>query len=241
MIVCKRFFLTVLFSISVLMMVGQSSSLYVSRSEELANTRPYIRDASGVERKLSPSIARLSLIAVRKPELRQFAKHDLVTIVIQESASADMSSSMETGKEVKVDGTLSSLPKVDLAKLIQFQLAANGVDTPLKVGLDFKNEFEGEGDLSRKETITGRVQARVVDVKPNGTLVLEARKHNQVDKEVVSLILTGTCRAEDISAANTILSHQLYDLHLVKTHEGELAKSAKKGILTKIFEFLFNF
>ncbi|WP_432799089.1 flagellar basal body L-ring protein FlgH [Poriferisphaera sp. WC338] len=220
---------------------GQSSSLYMQESDELTVKRPYFRDPSGVVRKLSPSIARSSFIAVELPEMRQFAKHDLVTIIIQESASADFSSSLETNKEVKVNGSITDFPRFDLAKLIQFQLQPNNITNPVKVGVDFKNEFTGDGDLSRTEKLTGRIQARIIDVKPNGTLVLEARKYTQVDKESVTMILTGTCRAEDITAANTILSYQLEGLHLVKQHEGELAKSAKKGILTKVVEFLFNF
>jgi hypothetical protein len=101
--------------------------------------------------------------------------------------------------------------------------------------------FEGEGEYRRTDTFSGRIQSRVIDVKPNGTLVLEARKYIQNDDETLEMVLTGLCRAEDVTAANTILSTQLYDLRLVKEHTGELRRSTRKGILTRVFETIFNF
>ncbi len=89
--------------------------------------------------------------------------------------------------------------------------------------------------------MTGRVQARVIDVKPNGTLVLEARKFNQIDDETLTIVLTGVCRAEDITVDNTILSSELYDLSLVKTHTGELRRASKKGLITRLLDLLLNF
>ncbi|QQE10699.1 flagellar basal body L-ring protein FlgH [Planctomycetota bacterium] len=220
---------------------AQSSSLYVQGEAYTQNNNPYHRDGSSIDRKLSPAIARASFTAVRLPELRQFAKHDLIQIIIQESTSSDFQSSMDTGKESKVEGEISSLPKLQLKDFLNLQISNDGTTSPLTVGADYKQEFKGDGDVKRKETITGKIQARVIDVKPNGTLVLEARKHNQVDDEIAELILTGTCRAEDITSSNTILSNQLYDLHLVKKHSGELRKATKKGILTRICEAIFNF
>jgi flagellar L-ring protein precursor FlgH len=104
-----------------------------------------------------------------------------------------------------------------------------------------ENEFEGEGDYSRSESMSGRITARIIDVKPNGTLVLEARKQVASDDESFEIVVTGTCRAEDITADNTVLSTELYDLQLSKQHDGELRSATDKGVFTKLLDFLFNF
>ncbi len=221
---------------------AQTSSLYHTENVERVTTAPPLpRDVAGQIRYLNPAIAAVSYTAVALPEPRQFAVNDLVAIIIQESVSNSSDQSLETSKETTIEGEISDFPRLSLSDLIQLQLRASGNANPPKVGLEFTKEFEGEGATSRKDTYSGRMQARIIDVKPNGTLVLEARKYLKSDKEMLEMILTGTCRAEDITAANTIQSSELYDLRLIKNHDGELRKATKKGLFTKLFEFLFNF
>ena len=57
----------------------------------------------------------------------------------------------------------------------------------------------------------------------------------------MTLVLTGTCRKEDITLDNTILSTQIYDLFLRKQTAGEMKKASEKGVLTKILDTIFNF
>ena len=109
-----------------------------------------------------------------------------------------------------------------------------------RVGVELDSEWEGEGEYSREESMTGRITARVIDVKPNGTLVLEARQSMIHDKEELMIVLTGTCRAADVSIDNTVLSTELYDLYLDKQHKGELKKSTKKGFLPTILDAIFG-
>jgi len=80
-----------------------------------------------------------------------------------------------------------------------------------------------------------------MDVKPNGTLSLEARTQVKNDDEDMTITVTGYCRAEDVAADNTVLSTQMYDLRVNKQHAGEVRKASKKGVITKVLEFLFNF
>ena len=236
----KLFYAFLIFSISGIVF-AQSSSLYITDQKVQREPVPYKRDGSGIERKLSLAIARASIGAVRKPEVKQFVKHDLIQVLIQESISSDMSSTTDTGKEYSIEGELADIPKIQLAKLIEMQLDPKGNSNPVKLGLDYTNEFKGDGSLKRKQTIRTSIQARVIDVKPNSTLVLQARKRNEVDGEAVVISLTGTCRVEDITSNNTILSNQLFDLELTETHTGELAKANKKGLLSKIVDFFFPF
>ena len=53
--------------------------------------------------------------------------------------------------------------------------------------------------------------------------------------------MTGICRPEDVSPANTILSNQIHDLEVEKIHKGELKKANEKGIISKFLDFLFAF
>ena len=44
-----------------------------------------------------------------------------------------------------------------------------------------------------------------------------------------------------MTIANTVLSTQMFDLRVAKTHEGEIRKAQKKGLFTKILDTIFNF
>ena len=78
-------------------------------------------------------------------------------------------------------------------------------------------------------------------MKPNGTLVLQARKQIKTDDEEQQFILTGTCRVEDVSADNTILSTQLFDLQLEKNHNGAVRDATKRGWFLKFLDALNPF
>ena len=219
---------------------AQSSSLYV-RQEPVATapqmTNPHIPAGTGA---LSQAIAAHSYIAVQVPEPRQYIENDLVTIIIRESFKTDLKASLDTEKEMKTEGEITDI--IDLDELLNLVVKPDPLSrgTP-KIGVDMSNEFEGEGNYSRSETATGRITARIADVKPNGTIILEAKQTTVYDKEELVIILTGTCRAADITVDNTVLSTELYDLHMNKQHSGELKKSTKKGFLTNFFEAVFNF
>ncbi len=102
-------------------------------------------------------------------------------------------------------------------------------------------KFEGEGEYERKERVTARITARVLEVKPNGTLLIEARTSIQTDSEKQTILLAGMCRSEDVSARNTVSSSQLFDLTLNIQHEGQVKKAAEKGLIPRALEAIFNF
>jgi flagellar L-ring protein precursor FlgH len=219
--------------------LAQTSSLYVTD----APVPPPTSSANGVPvDRLSPALAKTSLAAVTLPEPRKFALQDLVTIIVRESTESDSSATLDTKKESKYDGEVSAFPNLALAKLLEFQLGPSKftAGTP-SLGVNFKSDFKGDGEAKRSDSFTSRITARIIDIKPNGTLVLEARKFIQSDKETLEMILSGTCRKEDITADNTLLSTQIFDLNLRKNHKGELRKNAKKGFITKILDGIFDF
>ena len=180
-----------------------------------------------------------SLVAVQPPEPRTFLPQDLVTIVIRETSKVKRDQTVETTKEHSMEIELIKL------KALQQFLELRGTspaDTMLAAPVfDHTNEFEGEGEYERNDDVTARVTARVLEVKPNGTLLLEARTSVTTDDEVQTITLSGYCRTEDLSASNSVQSSELYDLRLNVQHEGEIREATEKGLIPRVFETLFNF
>ncbi len=180
-----------------------------------------------------------SMYLVDPPEPRVFRVHDLITVIINETSKASSDQSLDTTKETKNKDTLRSL--LDPMQLLQLRLRGGDISSLGLMDLKVKHEFKGDGKYDRKDKFSAQIAAEVIDVKPNGNLVLQAKKSIVMDGEKKLLVLSGLARQEDITDANTVLSSQLADLRIDVQHEGELRRSAEKGLLTRVLDTLFNF
>ncbi|PCI08904.1 hypothetical protein COB72_07410 [bacterium] len=180
-----------------------------------------------------------SLYFITAPEDRVIQKHDIITIIIDESSSQKSSQTLETEKESKSDATVSAM--LDVMELLQLRIRETSSPTTDLIKFNAKREFSGEGEYERTDKFTARIAARVLEVKPNGTLVLEAVKRIAKDSEISVLTLSGFARDEDVTAQNTILSSQLADLNISVVNEGDLKKAAEKGLITRVLDSIFSF
>src|SRR5687767_6743772 len=156
-------------------------------------------------------LSSVSFFAVPEPEPRVIKKHDLVTIIVREESSFSSDGATDFKKEAEFEARLEEFIKVN-ALLRDLQFEGGGVTDPVpSIKATGVRDFKGEGSVDRRDKLTLRVTAEVLDVKPNGTLVLQARQRIQTDEEEQTFVLSGVCRAADVSADNTVLSSQMFD------------------------------
>lgn len=189
--------------------------------------------------KNNSQFAHASLLYVRPPEPRTFIAHDLITIIIDETSKQAASQTLDTSKDVSNAVGLNAI--LDPWQLLELRLRQGDLSNQSLLDLNTKNSFKGEGDYERSDRFSARITAEVLEVKPNGTLVLQATKVIEKDDETQTLVLAGVARQEDVTNRNTIMSSQLANLSLTVKNEGELRKSAEKGLLTRVLEAVFNF
>lgn len=180
----------------------------------------------------------VSFFAVPEPQPRVIRKHDLLTVIIREESSFSSEGNTDLKKEANLDARIEEFVRLSLA---QQALKPAVTDYKPRVALAGSRDFKGEATVDRTDSLTARITAEVIDVKPNGTLVLQARKRIKTDDEEQQFILTGICRVEDVSADNTILSTQLHDQELYKTHKGAVRDTTKRGLIPKLLDVLNPF
>ena len=217
--------------------IAAGATLAPAQSLFLADS-PVILDESGTPDPLA-DLRSASLFIVEPPEPPSFEVHDIIYLIIDENTNARSSQSIETSSEFDASGQLRAV--LDPMELLELRLQPGLINNTSLLDLTADKEFTGEGDYNRQDRIQARIAATVLDVKPNGTLVLEARKSVVTDEEERTIVLTGSARKEDITRQNTILSSQLADLNMSMQHTGELKNASKKGIFTRIIEALFAF
>ncbi len=184
-------------------------------------------------------VEQLSGIAIRPPQPRVYKMHDLVTIVVDESSRQQAEQTVKTDKKYNNDATLGSI--LDPWQLLELRLrAGDSRDTPL-IGLDSSAKFDGKGSVERNDRLQMKIQAKIIDVKPNGVLVLEARKFIDKNGETQETILAGQCRQDDLTSSNTVFSSQLANLSLTTLNTGMVDKAGKKGLIPRVLESIFAF
>lgn len=181
----------------------------------------------------------VSFFHVPPPVPRTIAKHDLVTIIIREESTAKSNAKAEYTRESEFEAKLEEFIKLSLSN---FEIEGGGIGPiPPSIKASANRSFEGDGKLDRKDSFIARIQAEVIDVKPNGTLVLQARKRIKTDEEEQFFVLSGICRAEDVTADNSVLSTQLFDMELAKSTRGPIGDSVKRGAVHKFLDWLNPF
>jgi flagellar L-ring protein FlgH len=184
-------------------------------------------------------LANLSYIAVPAPEPRQLKKHDLITIIIREESSISSDGKTDIKKSSNLDARLDEFVKL-VPKNWEIQGGALGASPPsVKYGLS--RDTYGDAQMERTDSFTSRIAAEVVDVKPNGTVVIQASKVLRHDEEDQAYILTGICRGSDVTPDNSVYSWQIASLSVTTLHGGAVQDAMRRGLIPKLLDFVNPF
>lgn len=187
-----------------------------------------------------PNMALLqsSLIAVQVPKPKRFKVNDLITVIIREDKRSQTDAKLQEDKKWQVTSALNKWVRLNPRDHLIPQAFPNG-----KPEADFTwdDKYGGTGKSERKDSLTTRITATIIDVKPNGTLVLEDTKTIKTDEDVQMLRLTGICRSEDVTPENTVLSTQLAKASIETENTGPGRDATRRGWLKKAVDFLRPF
>ena len=202
--------------------VGPGSSGFASvppRDESRASTR---------------AIEKMSLIAIPRLPPRKFKPEDLITIIVRQHKKYEAESKLDTEKKWKINGELSEWFRFYPHRRLGTDQLSNG-DPGFK--FDFNNKYETDGENEREDKFITRIQAKIIDVKPNGNLVLEAKQAEIHDEEEIEITLTGVCRSDDVTPDNSILSTQVAELVLIEKNAGAVRDAARRGWIPRILDW----
>jgi flagellar L-ring protein precursor FlgH len=129
---------------------------------------------------------------------------DIVTIVVNEQASAVSTGLTKTSRAASANAAVTSLAGT---------LPAAGKLANL-VNLNSATTLNGQGTTSRTTTLTTTVTARVTDVLPNGYLVIEGHRVVLVNSENQIVTIRGVVRPADLTNANTVASGSIAQMEL---------------------------
>ncbi len=171
-----------------------------------------------------------SYVEIEPP--KELRIHDLVTVMVDQSAQ--VISEGEVDRRKKADGKYSLDDWIVLDGL-GIRPDPQSTGSP-KITGKMENKYRAEGEMETRETMRFRLACEIVDIRPNGTIVLEGRSFIQVNSEQWELSLTGIARPEDILPNNTVLSEDLASLRINKREAGHVRDGYRRGWLMKFLD-----
>lgn len=172
--------------------------------------------------------------------------NDLVTVRVIENISgsnkADTSTSRDSSGDYGVSDFFGMNRDFNLHNVFGLKdfYKHGNVFSPTVKGQS-KSDFKGEGDTSREGTLIGTITAKVVEVMPNGNLVIESRKDITINKEKQVLIFRGIIRPDDISSDNTVLSSRVADADIYLVGDGVIHEKQSPGWLVRFLDKVWPF
>ena len=172
--------------------------------------------------------------------------NDLVTIRIEESLSGSGAADTDTSRESSLDVDFEEMLGMNMdfnlhnAKILQQMYKGSNVFVP-EIRGSASSEFKGEGDTNREGALEAVITAKVVEVMPNGNLMLEARKELTINEETQILVLAGMIRPDDIESDNSISSTKIADAHVFYVGDGVIQDKQKPGWLVRIVDNVWPF
>lgn len=220
--------------------LGYSQSANIMVQADEAGTDRIVTE-EGKQKDLAVDLHPYSAYTIIIQEPPAYVKHDHIQIIVRETSTIKSKQELSTAKDWGTKGEIKDFPQLTLNDFLNGLLKASENAYPPKLDISTSREFDGTGEYKRSDDFTARVMAEVIQILPNGQLVLEARTQIVQDDEEATLLLSGVCDPLYITPSRTVQSSQLFDLRVIKQHEGELKKTNEKGFITKALEAIFAF
>lgn len=162
-------------------------------------------------------------------------KGDIVTVIVSEEASASKQASTGTKREAGITASIPNFMGIETTAL------ADKLNLNALIKASTKSEFDGSGNTSRKDFLNATISARVMDVLPNGDLMIEGRRSIKVNNEEQIIILAGTVRPKDINHENMVSSTNIADARITYSGDGILSDRQQPGWLFTFIDKIWPF
>jgi flagellar L-ring protein precursor FlgH len=165
-------------------------------------------------------------------DVRAMRPHDLISVVVQESLAAETDGTVKNSRASSAASAITSLiGALKTSNALQNLLNANA-----------SSSLNAAGASATNSSLTTTFGGQVVDVLPNGILVIEAARQVEFSQQTQTIVLRGLVRPEDISQQNQVLSTAISSLELEVKGKGIVNDSTyRQNPLVRLIERILVF
>ncbi len=157
---------------------------------------------------------------------------DILTVKITEDSKVDNKAKRDLKKETDKSTTFNGELGIDhiLPSIPGFTMAATS-----------SNELKGKADYKDERSFVDRVSVVVVDILPNGNLVIMGMRDRNIAGDIQKIELSGIVRPSDIEFDNSVKSEQIANFRVITKNSGVAEPYNRQGWLGRLFDILWPF
>lgn len=149
---------------------------------------------------------------------------DTITVKITESTTASSKSNNKLDRSNTATASVSGLSKLPGKGLVGLDLNAESA-----------NAFSGKGEAANNNIFTGNMTVTVIDVMPNGNLLVSGEKQLAIGREQEFVRVSGVINPSFVDAFNTVESSRIADARIEYKSSGQVADGMVMGWLARFF------
>jgi flagellar L-ring protein precursor FlgH len=194
----------------------------------------------------APEVAYNNANSLWRPGSRAFFKDqraatvgDILTVIVDidsEKAELDNTTTSSRGGAESV-----GVPALAGLESSISNILPNSVDPASLASIDSSSSTSGSGTITREESINIRLAAVVLQVLPNGNLVIAGRQEVRVNYELRELTVTGVIRPQDIGSDNTVDWDKIAEARISYGGRGTISNVQQPRYGQQIFDIIFPF
>lgn len=160
---------------------------------------------------------------------RELKKEDTIIVLVDYRTAMNSDGSVQNRKTANFNAALLDWIGFDGKDIFA---APQTRGDPTIAGL-LNSQYRAQTELELEDSLTFRIAAKIVDIYPNGNLVIEAHRTVRNNEEVWQQSLTGVVARQFINADRTVRSDAITDLYIDKREMGQVRDGYSRGWITR--------
>ncbi len=149
---------------------------------------------------------------------------DTLMVLLEERTNASKASSSQATRSGSTAIGVPSITRVPGANL-----------EGLAVGASSDSTFDGSGNSAANNVFTGNVAVTVIEVYPNGNMLVSGEKQVSINSGTEYIRFSGVVNPVNVSAANTVSSTRVADARIEYKGRGYISEAQTMGFLQRLF------
>lgn len=167
---------------------------------------------------------------------RSLTVGSIITIAVSENSTENKNNATATERKSSLSAAITSFlfpPGATPIGTVGGQLPAMAYNSDAV--------HNGSGTISDSETIVAQIAVQIIDVLPNGNLVVQGKRETSFSHEQQQIILRGIIRPDDILPNNTVFSYNVADATIQIIGKGTVSDGTNKGWFVRFWDKLNPF
>lgn len=155
---------------------------------------------------------------------------DTITINLVERNTAQKSANANASRNGGMTAGIGPITRLPLRGLNGLELEASA-----------ESDFSGEGAAAANNAFNGTITVTVIDVYPNGNLLVSGEKMVAINQGNEFIRFSGVINPNNVTSANTVQSTQVADARIEYRGSGFIDESNTMGWLQRFFVAIMPF